>query len=159
MQCCVRHGMTFVYPLFTDQGSLIATTLVLQDEAQSIKEGEMDESKRSMKIFLNLMICVMHFIHGAFHHGDESMKQYCSVIQLRIQNASRAHTQQDFFEEILTLLLDILKKDVEEATKISHAINIVLYILKVDPSHWSTFARISTFNRPAFEEKFLEIVH
>ena len=145
MQCCMRHGMTFVYPLFTDQGSLIATALVLQDEAQSIEEGEMDESKRSMKIFLNLMICVMHFIPGAFHHADMSMKQYRLVISLHIQNASRAHTQQDFFEEILTLLLDILKKDVEEAEKISHAINVVLYILKVDPSHWSTFARISTF--------------
>ena len=93
MQCCVRHGMTFIYPLFTDQGSLIDTALVLQDAQQSIEDDDVDESKRSMKIFLNLMICVMHFICGTFHHADVSMKEYRQVIQPRVQNASRAHTQ------------------------------------------------------------------
>ena len=36
---------------------------------------------------------------------------------------------------------------------------MALYILKVDPAHWSTFARGSAFDRPLFEEKLLEIVH
>ena len=159
IQCCVRHGMTFIYPLFTDQGPLIATATVLQDEQQTIEYGDEDESERTMKIFLNLMICVMHFVRGAFHHSDASMKEYHPTIQLRIQNASRAHTQHEFFEEILTMLIDILNNDVEEGTKIAYAIDVALYIFKVDPSHWSTFARISTFDRPAFETKLEAVVH
>ena len=39
------------------------------------------------------------------------------------------------------------------------AIEVALYILKVDPTHWSTFARGSAFDRPIFELKLLEIVH
>ena len=62
MQCCVRHGMTIFYPLFTDQGPLIATARVLQDEHQTIEEGDEDELERTIKIFLNLMISVMHFV-------------------------------------------------------------------------------------------------
>ena len=54
--------MTFIYPLFTDQGPLTATALVLQGEDQTIKEGDVDKLERTMKIFLNLKICVMHFV-------------------------------------------------------------------------------------------------
>ena len=43
--------MTFIYPLFTDQGPLIATALVLQGDDQTIEEGEGEESERMLKIF------------------------------------------------------------------------------------------------------------
>ena len=100
----------------------------------------------------------MHFVRGAFHHSAESMKDYHKTIQLRIQNASRAHTQHEFFEEILTMILDILHNKKEDSSKISDAIDVALYILKVDPSHWSTFARISGFDRDSFETQLTAVV-
>ena len=47
----------------------------------------------------------------------------------------------------------------EESTKISHAIDMILCIFKVDPSHWPIFARISTFDRQAFDKKLVEVAH
>ena len=89
--------MTFIYPLFTDQGPLIATALVLQGDDQTIEEGDGEDTERTLKIFLNIMICVMHFIRGTFHHSTKSMKCWERIIQLHIQNASCAHTQHEFF--------------------------------------------------------------
>ena len=101
----------------------------------------------------------MHFIRGTFHHSAKSMKCWERNIQQHIQNASRAHTQHEFFEEILTMVVEILPKQQEVGSTISDAINVALYILKVDPSHWSTFARISTFDRDSFESKLAEVLH
>ena len=98
MQCCVRHRMTFIYLLFTDQGPLIVTARFLQDELQTVEEGAGDDLERTIKIFLNLTICVMYFVQGTFHHSATSMKDYHKTIQLRIQNASCAHTQHEFFK-------------------------------------------------------------
>ena len=42
--------------------------------------------------------------------------------------------------------------------KISDAIDVALYIFKVDPSHWSTFARISGFDRDYFETQLIAVV-
>ena len=80
-------------------------------------------------------------------------------MQLHIQNASRAHTQHEFFEEILTMIVDFLYKQKEESSKISDAIDVALYIFKVDPSHWSIFARISGFDRNSFESKSTDVVN
>ena len=96
IQYCIQHGMTFIYPLFTDQGPLIATASVLQGDDQTIEEGQEEESEIMLKIFLNIMICIMHFIRGTFHHSAKSIKCWEKVIQLHIQNASRAHTQHEF---------------------------------------------------------------
>ena len=63
------------------------------------------------------------------------------------------------FEEILTMVVENLPKQQEVGSTISDAINVALYILKVDPSHWSTFARISTFDRDSFESKLAEVLH
>ena len=49
MQCCIWHGMTFIYPLFTDQGPLIATASVLQGDNQTIEEGQEEESEITYK--------------------------------------------------------------------------------------------------------------
>ena len=57
------------------------------------------------------------------------------------------------------MLIDILNNQKEEGTKTSDAIDVALYIFKVDPSHWSTFARISSFDRQAFESKLVAVVH
>ena len=151
--------MTFIYPLFTDQGPLIATAFVLQGGNQIIEEGEGEELERTLKLFLNVMICIMHFIRGTFHHSAKSIKCWEKVIQLHIQNATRSHTQHDLFEEILIMVVEILPRQQEVGTTISDAINVALYILKVDPSHWSTFARISAFDRESFELELSEVLH
>ena len=57
------------------------------------------------------------------------------------------------------MVVEILPKQQEVGSTISDAINVALYILKVDPSHWSTFARISTFDRDSFESKLAEVLH
>ena len=80
-------------------------------------------------------------------------------IQQHIQNFSHAHTQHEFFKEILTKKVEILHKQQEEGLKISDTIDVALYILKVNPLHWSTFARISCFDRDSFEPKLADIVH
>ena len=105
------------------------------------------------------MICVMHFVCKAFHHSYVSMKKYHPTKQLRIQNASRTHTQHEFSEEILTILIDIFNNKKEEGTKISDAIDVALYIFKIDSLHWLTFARISGFDRQAFETKLVAVIH
>ena len=40
IQCCVRGGISFSFPLFTDQGPLISTAKVLQSEDQTIEIGK-----------------------------------------------------------------------------------------------------------------------
>ena len=55
------------------------------------------------------------------------------IIQQRILNASHAHTKHDYFEEILSMLVEILHKQQEEGSKISDAIDVVLYILILIP--------------------------
>ena len=57
------------------------------------------------------------------------------------------------------MVVEILPKQQEVGTTISDAIKVALYILKVDPSHWSTFARISTFDRASFESELSEVLH
>ena len=66
--------MSFIFPLFTDKGPLIATALVLQGDKQTTEDGAGDEADRLLKIFLNIMICVMHFIRGTLYHSAPSMK-------------------------------------------------------------------------------------
>ena len=57
------------------------------------------------------------------------------------------------------MVLETLNHDQESGSRILEAIDVALYILKVDPTHWSTFARGSAFDRPFFKLKLLEIVH
>ena len=147
--------MSLDFPLFTDQGPLIATAFVLQGVDQTTEYGDGNETERTLMIYLNIMICVMHFIRGAFHDAAKSMKTSEPIIQRRILAASRAHTQHEFFDEILSMVLEILNHDQESGSRISEAIDVALYILKVDPTHWSTFARGSAFDR-AF---FLSLIH
>ena len=86
----------FLNPLFTDQGPLITTALVLQGDKQTIEDNDGEELERTLKIFLNIMICVIYFIQGTFHHSATSMKCLEKIIQQRILNASCAHTQHNF---------------------------------------------------------------
>ena len=79
--------------------NLRATSIIGQDINFS-EDGASDELDRLLKIFLNIMICVMHFIREAFHHSTTSMKFTEGIIQHHILNASYAHTQHEFFEEI-----------------------------------------------------------
>ena len=57
------------------------------------------------------------------------------------------------------MIIEILHKQQEDGSKISDAIDMAFYILKVDLSHWSTFARISGFDRDSFELKLVDIIH
>ena len=51
IQCCVRHRMSFDFPLFTDQGPLIATAKVLQSNKQTIEDDIGEVADRLLKIF------------------------------------------------------------------------------------------------------------
>ena len=57
------------------------------------------------------------------------------------------------------MVLEILYRAQEYGSQISDVIDVALYILRVNPTHWSTFARSSDFDRDFFELKLLEIVH
>lgn len=135
IQCCVRGGISFRFPLFTDQGPLISTAKVLQSDNQTIEIGEGLEEARTLKIFLNIMIHTIHFTRGAHFHSAQSMTGGANLIQKEIQAASRAHTE-IIFDEILSMLLEICVADKDHNKDMPDAIDVALYILKVDPSHW-----------------------
>ena len=69
IQCCVRGGISFSFPLFTDQGPLISTAKVLVSDDQTIETGEGSVESRQLKIILNIMICTIHFTRGAHLHS------------------------------------------------------------------------------------------
>ena len=57
------------------------------------------------------------------------------------------------------MVLQILNRAQEYGTQIPDAIEVALYILKVNPSHWSTFAKISGFDRDSFESQLVDILN
>ena len=57
------------------------------------------------------------------------------------------------------MIVEIFHKQKEESSKISDVIDVALYIFKVDPSHWFTFASISGLDRDSFESKLTDVVH
>ena len=102
----------------------------------------------------------MHFIIiiGTLHYSTPSMKYAAGIIQEKFLLQVVPTQKKDFFHEIMAILLEILDKDTEYGSQISDAIDVALYVLKVNPSHWSTFAKILGFDRDLFDLHLKEIL-
>ena len=144
IECCVRHGMTFTFPLFTDQGPLLATASALFLHADSYY----------LLIHLNIRICVIHFIRGANHQNN--IKEIEGTIANYVNQASRAFNQAEFFSIILQMVRSIVASINE--TALVNAIDIALYLLKVDPVHWCVFPNIPMFDQSAFDEQLSTVI-
>ena len=86
------------------------------------------------------------------------MKGAINLIQKRIQAASRAHTQTDFFDEILLMVFNFFDPNKDNAKLIPDAIDVTLDILKVNPSHWCTFSNTLAFHKESIELQFKDVL-
>jgi len=145
IECCVRHGMTFIFPLFTDQGPLLATASAFQiQRAQSYW----------LQIHLNIRICVIHFIRSANHKNQ--VKAIEGIISRFVQKASRALGQLEFFCFILLMVKSIVVSIDDSA--IINAVDVALYLLKVDPVHWCVFPNTPMFDQATFDTQLNDVI-
>lgn len=66
--------------------------------------------------------------------------------------------KQTKIHETITILLEILDNKTEDRTRMTNVIDVALYILKVNPSHWSTFAKILGFDRDTYDSQWKEMM-
>ena len=109
MLCPARN--VFWFSIIYRSRTSYCYSFCLQGEVQTTEYGDGNETERLLMIYLNIMICVMHFIRGAFHDSAPSMKTAEPIIQRRIFATTCAHTQHEFFDEILSMVLEILNQD------------------------------------------------
>jgi hypothetical protein len=145
IECCVRHGMSFKFPLFTDQGPLLATA-----SAFKIRRPE----GYYLLIHLNIRICVIHFIRSTNHKNK--LKVIESTIAHFVQQASRALSQAGFFSCILSMVETIVSSI--DASAISNAVDVALYLLKVDPVHWCAFPNTPMFDQETFDTQLNDVI-
>ena len=145
LQMCLRHGLDLDCALFTDQGPLLAAARILFEK---------------FKLRFNLMLCLQHIFRNIRHKfKDLFPKKVVSNLSesfmVALHNASMAETMESFFEYFMQMVTDLVSVDVTRANAV---VDMGLYILKFDPSHWTVFANTLQFSRDDYKEKLLKFV-
>jgi len=127
LQMCLRHGLDLDCALFTDQGPLLAAARVLFKE---------------FKLRFNLMLCLQHIFRNIRHYfkslfPKKVVTDLSESFTVALHNASMAETMESFFEYFMQMVSDLVLVDV---ARVNQVIQMALYILKFDPSHWTVFA-------------------
>ena len=142
IQNCWRHGMTLEFPIFTDQGPMLAAARAIY---------------KKFRVLFFLVLCLQHIIRriranfpSLFGKGKLA-KQVDSIVRSSVNEAHYAPTQLHFFDTIQNMVLSLISIRPDEK---SVCIDVGLYLLALRPGLWTVFG-----NTPAFDNKRFELQH
>jgi len=133
MQMLIRHGLDFSYPLFTDQGPMLATSAVLLHK---------------LNIPMNIHLCVIHFVRS-IKSMFPSIVEDRNIIKACIQEASRACTMVDYFSAVSKMVIQVI--EAMGVTVVVAAIDAGIFALRTDPLLWTVFANTPFFVKGEYD--------
>ena len=147
LQMCERHGINFAdSALFTDQGPLLSAVRAM---------------KNYSAFDCIIMLCLQHILRNIRHNfpeffllqGGKNMKE--DLCSYAMHNASLT-TNMDAFFNIIQQMFDDMAQLFPKY--INRVVEMALYILKFNPSHWTVLANCTNFDPVQFEEKLVDCV-
>ena len=157
-ECNLLHGMSYQrFPLFTDQGALLAM-------AKALTRG--DHSKDQLyrtRIILNLHICAVHYVRSTYGPFKDDLKDYEKIIHGGIIDMSNSLSVDLFFSNFFIHLQNIVTQVVcASASDLAKKLSVVcfygVFLLRVHPRHWSVFANLPSFEPKLYDYQRREIV-
>ena len=143
IECNILYGISFqVLPLFTDQGILLAA-------ARALVSGDHD-SKHAYRnqIFLNLHICVIHYIRSTYHPFSDNLKDFEKTIHANVVKMANSICIEEFFCHFYSHLKHIVIQGIpRNKAIIGVACSYGVFLLRVHPRYWTIFANCTGFDR------------
>ena len=126
LQLCALHGINLDCALFTDQGPLISAAKQLHEHTS---------------IRLSLMLCTQHLLRNIRHRFGDLQQSHHSTLNRHMDIFSNCSDIQSFFTSVEAMAENLLmaQADIKLVTE------IVFYVLRIHPSHWSVFGNTNTF--------------
>ena len=158
IECNILHGISFqVLPLFTDQGVLLAA-------AKAFAEGDHDNNHAYRnQIFLNLHICVIHYIRSTYHPFSDNLKNFESMIHASVVKMANSICIEEFFRHFYSLLTDIVTQGLSSNKAIIGVVcSYGVFLLRVHPRYWTIFANCTGYDRdgdPFFKRLRSRAIH
>ena len=126
LQLCALHGINLDCALFTDQGPLISAAKRLHEHTS---------------IRLSLMLCLQHLLHNIRHRFGDLLSFHHDTLRIHMGIISSCSDVKSFITSVEAMTEVLLETGVD----INLVTEMVFYMLRIHPSHWTVFGNSNTF--------------
>ena len=155
VECNILNGLSFnVFPLFTDQGKLLAAAL-------AFTMGEHNDSEAYRRwIILNLHICIEHYVRSTYHPFSDYLKDHESEVHTMIYAMANSIFLDQYFEKFFHHLENIFDSSFSRGSvDVSQLCQYGVFVLRVHPQHWTIFANCPSFDSDAYDRDRENAIH